>query len=51
MNGRKPTYAEKKLLIANKKNPSDWLLIKSKADTLEFKHRETDEKLILQKTN
>ena len=41
--GRKPTYAERKIISAEKLDTYGWLVLKSTSTFLEILHRETGE--------
>lgn len=46
-NGRKPTVKQCKLLTLHNKDYRDWLVIKISPDTVTFRHRITNEILVI----
>ncbi len=47
--GKNPNFEQKRLLTKAKKDWREWLLIKNNKDNYEFRHKETNESLILSK--
>lgn len=46
--GHNPNREQKEILVKNKKDWKNWLLVKTEKDAYVFKHKETDEVITLQ---
>lgn len=49
MQGKKPTYQERKILEANGYDPMEWLIQKNAVDFIQIVNRETKEEKVIQK--
>lgn len=47
--GKNPNFEQKKLLVKNNKDWTEWLLIKTNPDSYTFRHKTTNEIIVLDK--